>query len=805
MSDSQHQLITEIFLGACEVPVSERIAFVRAQADGDETVIRRVMEMLEADETSGALLSDDLIDSGSHFSDALGVPPSAPPERIGQFDIVREIGRGGMGIVYEAKQASPARSVAIKVIRSGMSSALAKARFEREAELLGRLQHPGIAQVYEAGRTPEPNGGQPYIAMELVDGTPINRYCKDHELRTHERLELIAMIADALQHAHQKGIIHRDLKPENILVVGGNPPQPKILDFGVARVSGHDSLAPLTVQDQHQIIGTLDYMSPEQVSGSGDIDIRTDIYALGVMAYELMTGERPFDVAGLPIVAAARKIEQGSARRPSSVVRGLRGDIETIISKAMSPDLQDRYQSAAELSADLRRYLRGEPIMAHPPTTRYLMYKFAARNKALSLVSCGALMLLVGALIFTSIALGRARDKTRLSEALYEFMTVEMLQQADPNLNEEGDPTLRMVLDRASERLDTQFEEDPEIELKLRETMRVAYSSLRLFEEAAVHAERIVDLSAGLYGANDLRTMHSKHNLSTAYIDLDRLEEAMELCEEVVAHHRKHFGPEHPATLQIMNNMGGCLLRLGRLEEAAPVLEETLRVKKIVLGEDDLSTLTTKQNLAGVRLQTGELPGAEQLFKEVAAQRADSLGDSHPSTAASRYARAYTLVRMDRFEEAQDVAERGIESLGTRVEDDHPIRLNLQLILYEAIAASGDAAQSWALAQQAAPQFRGNEQLYRVWLRNCAAVAFEAGDASSSVTLYDEYFTRFVDQESPQSAASMYERYAAALIASGSIDEALGALRSALDLIEGQPEFDELREALNDQISQLQS
>ncbi|MCR9075467.1 MAG: tetratricopeptide repeat protein, partial [bacterium] len=407
-------------------------------------------------------------------------------------------------------------------------------------------------------------------------------------------------------------------------------------------------------------------------------------------------------------------IEQGSARRPSSVVRALRGDIETIISKAMSPDLQDRYQSAAELSADIRRHLRGEPIMAHPPTTRYLMYKFAARNRALTLVSCFALLLLVGALIFTSIALGRARDKTRLSEALYEFMTVEMLQQADPSLNEEGDPTLRMVLDRASERLDTQFEEDPEIELKLRETMRVAYSSLRLFEEAADHAERIADLSAGLYGANDLRTMHSKHNLSTAYIDLDRLEEAMELCEEVVDHHRKHFGPEHPATLQIMNNLGGCLLRLGRLEEAAPVLEETLRVKKIVLGEDDLSTLTTKQNLAGVRLQTGELPGAEQLFKEVAAQRADSLGDSHPSTAASRYARAYTLVRMDRFEEAQDVAERGIESLGTRVEDDHPIRLNLQLILYEAIAASGDAAQSWALAQQAAPQFRGNEQLYRV-------------------------------------------------------------------------------------------
>lgn len=803
MSDPRHRMISELFLAARDVPSPEREIFVRSRANGDEAVIRRVLEMLAADETTNALLSDDVIDSGSHFGGVLGDDQNSPPKQISRFKVIREIGRGGMGVVYEAQQVSPARSVAIKVIRSGMSTPQSRARFEREAELLGRLQHPGIAQIYEAGSIRGSEGGQPFIAMELVDGVPIKEYCDAHELSTHERLGLIAKIGDALQHAHQKGVIHRDLKPENILVVQAEPPQPKILDFGVARVSEHDSLAPITVQDQ--IIGTLDYMSPEQVSGTDYIDIRTDIYALGVLAFELLTGERPFDLSGLPIVAAARIIEQDEPKKPSTISPVLRGDIETMIAKAMSRDMQDRYQSAAEFSADIGRYQRGEPILAHPPSTRYQMYKFASRNKALVLVSSCAVVLLIGALIFTSIALGRARAKTRLSDALYEFMTVEMLEQADPNLNEEGNPTIRMVLDRASERLDTQFEDDPEIELRLRETMRRAYASLRLPDQAAKHSERVVEIASEIYGPLDTRTMSAKHSLSSLYIDLNRLDEAMEICKQVLAHQRKHNGPEHPETLQIMNNLGACLLRLGRLTEASPIMEETLRLKMVVIGPDDPSTLTTKQNLAGVKLQLGEHEDAQRLFGEVADQRARLLGDSHPSTAASRYARVYTLLKMEQHKEAQSAAQNAIEALGERLEDIHPTRLSLEIALFDSISKSGEPHRAWTLAQTAAPRFRLNEQQYQTWVRFCAPIAHDAGDHASAIRLYEEYFDRFLHLEPPQTGARLYQGYAQALLASDDSSSAIEALQNALELIKGQEEFNEQQEDIEAQIKSLQS
>ncbi|MFG0299166.1 MAG: serine/threonine-protein kinase, partial [Phycisphaerales bacterium JB047] len=278
MNDSQHDRITKMFTEACELPQDLREDFVRDHAEGDEDIISRVMEMLAADsdETDGQLLSDQVIDAGLHFQLNDGITGEQPPGEISRFQIIREIGRGGMGVVYEAMQLQPERPVAIKVIRSGLISSQAKQRFKREAQLLGRLQHPGIAQIYEAGSLNDEDGDQPFIAMELVEGVPIKAFCEEQSLNTHQRLELISMIADALHHAHQKGIIHRDLKPDNVLVVPGDMPQPKILDFGVARVSSTDTLAPITIQDQHQIIGTLDYMSPEQVSGSADVDIRTD-------------------------------------------------------------------------------------------------------------------------------------------------------------------------------------------------------------------------------------------------------------------------------------------------------------------------------------------------------------------------------------------------------------------------------------------------------------------------------------------------------------------------------------------------
>jgi WD40 repeat protein/serine/threonine protein kinase len=343
-----------------------------------------------------------------------GLSASAPfPETIGHYRILEKIGEGGMGAVYLAEQDHPRRHVALKMIRPGVMSRGLLRRFEREADLLGRLQHPGIAQIYEAGEVETEVGRQPYFAMEYVDGVELRRYAEQHNLGTRERLELVARICDAAHHAHLKGIVHRDLKPDNVLVVEETTTfgtgdaakfaqlgQPKILDFGVARATDSDIRMTTVESEVVQLFGTFPYMSPEQVSGdTRELDTRSDIYALGVMLYELLSGHLPFDLRHKPIPEAARVIREDEPQRLGTVQAAYRGDIETIVGKALEKDPSRRYQSAAELAVDICRYLANEPITAHPPSTFYQLKKFAKRNKGLVAGLALAFLVLVAGII----------------------------------------------------------------------------------------------------------------------------------------------------------------------------------------------------------------------------------------------------------------------------------------------------------------------------------------------------------------------------------------------------------------------
>jgi serine/threonine protein kinase len=805
MSDSQHDRITKIFVEACELPQDQREQFVCDQAGGDEDIVSRVMEMLAADSdvTDGQLLSDQVIDAGLHFQVEHGYMGEQRPGEISRFKIIREIGRGGMGVVYEGIQLQPERPVAIKVIRNGLISSQAKQRFKREAQLLGRLQHAGIAQIYEAGSLNDEDGDQPFIAMELVDGVPIKAFCDEQNLNTKQRFQLIEKIADALHHAHQKGVIHRDLKPDNVLVVPGDSPQPKILDFGVARVSSSDSLVPITIQDHHQIIGTLDYMSPEQVSGSADVDIRTDVYALGVLAFELISGKRPFDLSGLPIVVAARVISDQEPERLSSIDTALRGDIETLISKAMSHDLEERYQSAAELSADIRRYLRGEPLLAHPPSTRYQAYKFATRNKALVCMSCVALIALVGGLVFTSIGLKQARAKTRLSDALYEFMTVNLLEQANPYLRLDGDPTIRMVLDRANEELDDQFKDDPDIELKLRETIRSAYKSLGAYEQAKAQSEKMIALAEPLYGREDNRTLRKMHGLTTDLLDLGRFEDSLQVCLEVYEIRKRKLGVNHLQTLQIMNNLGACYMRMGSYNDAAVVLEDALAGKEIVLGADDLSTINTRHNLASLKLNLGDYAEAERLLHEVIEQRANQLGDSHPRVTRSRSVLAMTYFLQEKFADCLVVSELAIESLGDRLEPDHPMRLNLELTMIRAMSGAGEHGEAWERAKEYKEVFMSEGSMYSSWLRRCGSIAHLAGDSVAAVELFDEYVRDHLESNPGTGDLEFNIDFAHALEAVGETERAIVSLERALGFLSDSSVDLATAEQLQTQINQL--
>jgi eukaryotic-like serine/threonine-protein kinase len=339
---------------------------------------------------------------------------SSLPKEIGHYKIVRRIGEGGMGTVYEAEQERPRRTVALKVIRPGFATPNLLRRFEQESQALGRLQHPGIAQIYEAGTAETSFGPQPFFAMEYIRGSRLLDYSTAAKLSVKQRLELAAKIADAVQHAHERGIIHRDLKPGNILVTENG--QPKILDFGVARMTDSDIQATQQT-DVGQLVGTIPYMSPEQVAADPSaLDTRSDVYALGVILYELLAGKLPYDLRQKSLPEAVRAIREEDPTPLSSISRVYRGDIETIIGKALEKDKARRYASASELAADIRRHLANEPIVARAPSATYQLSKFARRNRAMVAgVLSVILVLAVGATVSTILAI-RATRAQQLAE-----------------------------------------------------------------------------------------------------------------------------------------------------------------------------------------------------------------------------------------------------------------------------------------------------------------------------------------------------------------------------------------------------
>ena len=374
---SRLQRASEVFLEICDLPQAEQALRLERLGQEEPELLAEVESLLEGDSDRSTNLDTPASEAfirDHAISDA--------PQRIGRYEIVRKIGEGGMGIVYEAVQDAPKRKVALKVMRPMFGATDLERRFEYETAALGRLQHPGIAQIFEAGTCDLGLGPQPFFAMEYVEGKPLTLYAEQRGLDLRQRVALMARVCEGAHHAHQGGVIHRDLKPDNILVTADG--QPKILDFGIARAIGDDVSSNSTQTLAGQVIGTVAYMSPEQVRGRHDeLGIASDVYSLGVICYELLSGNMPHDVAGKSITEAAQIITEREPTRLGQLDRSLSGDVATIVAKALEKDKGQRYHSAAELGADLVRFLDDVPIVARPHTVFYELRKFAKRNKAL--------------------------------------------------------------------------------------------------------------------------------------------------------------------------------------------------------------------------------------------------------------------------------------------------------------------------------------------------------------------------------------------------------------------------------------
>jgi WD40 repeat protein/predicted Ser/Thr protein kinase len=412
MAEPSPRRVQELFDRAIDLDPARLAAFLDEQCSGDAELRAAVEELLQLDRRAQA--TESLLRSPLAGSRPKPIAPPAPPlPTIARYRVVRVLGEGGMGTVYEAEQDNPRRTVALKVIRAGLTSDILLQRFAREAQILGRLHHPGIAPVYDAGVA---EGGQPYFAMELIAGVPLDQYAREHALDARGRLELVARVCDAVQHAHERGVIHRDLKPANIMVEASG--QPRVLDFGVARAADLGLTAGGGRTEAGQLVGTLSYMSPEQASGDPSaIGARGDVYALGVILYELLAQRLPYRLDGLPLPEAARVIREQEPSRLGSIDGRLRGDVGTIVAKALEKDPARRYASAGELAADIRRHLSHEPIRARPPSALYQLRKFARRHRALVAAVLGIGLALAAGTVVSVLFAVRAGQNAREADA----------------------------------------------------------------------------------------------------------------------------------------------------------------------------------------------------------------------------------------------------------------------------------------------------------------------------------------------------------------------------------------------------
>jgi eukaryotic-like serine/threonine-protein kinase len=594
------------------------------------------------------------------------------PSNIGAYRILGLIGEGGMGIVYRAEQQNPQRTVALKVIRLGVASAEHLRRFEQEAKLLGRLQHPGIARIYEAGTANSGGGDQPYFAMEFIDGWPLLQHVNKHNLDTRGRLELMAKICDAVNHAHQRGIIHRDLKPSNILVEESG--QPKILDFGIARVT--DSDTRITRQtDMGQLLGTLAYMSPEQVLADPlALDIRSDVYALGVILYELLARKAPYDIERKALHEAVQVIREEDPAPLSSINRRYRGDVETIVAKALEKDKARRYASAAELGADIRRYLADEPIVARPPSTGYQLQKFGRRHKALVAAAGAVFLVLVAGIIVSSreAVLARRAEQTAAKEAasanaVVNFLENDLLAQASAK-NQSGaggglDPDIRVrtALDRAAARVEGKFDTQPEVEAAIRDTVGKTYEDIAQYAESQKQLERALDLERQVWGPEDPKTLNTLNHLGRTLWHQGKYQQAQALFGPALEIERRVLGPQHPDTLYCMNNLANVYRAQNENAQAEPLYRQTLEIRRRVLGPKHPDTLISINNLANVYWSQGNFTQAESLYSEAMETQRRVLGPEHPDTLLSMGNLASTYAEEHKYAQAEPLFTQTLE------------------------------------------------------------------------------------------------------------------------------------------------
>jgi eukaryotic-like serine/threonine-protein kinase len=705
--------IAPLLEAALELPAERRAPFLEQACGADAALRAEVEDLLRADAEAGAFLAAPVDLSAfapdpEEFPDADALVPPDPTRlagaTIGPYRVVREIGRGGMGVVYEAEQPRPRRRVALKVILGGRYVDTAAIRmFQRETDSLARLKHPGIAAIYESGCTED---GQHFFAMELVQGRRLSDDLDDRgPLRSRadlqHRLALFRKISGAVAYAHQRGVIHRDLKPSNILVVAppggvvagkdsGVPPAGrapdrvpdiKVLDFGLARISDADQEAATAVTALGRIQGTLPYMSPEQVRGRRDeVDVRTDVYSLGVLLYRMLTGRLPYDLDGAGFPEAARIVCE-QPPRPLGAVRGrvkFDRDLAIILHKTLEKDPARRYQTVAALDEDVERYLGGQPILARPPGSAYLIRKLIARHKVRFAAAAALLALL---LVFSAVMTlqarriaaerDRANRETITARRVSEFLT-DLFKVSDPDERRGNAITAREILDKGLAEIHRDLADEPAVQARLMLTIGKVYSNLGLYGMATPILEQAVQTRRRLAGRESPETLEAMSELALEYVRAGHTAEAQKLYQDVLAVRRRLLGEDHPDTLIALAGLAWTYRRQGRYAEGERLDRQVLEARRRVLGPDHPDTLASMVGLANVYRIQRRYPEAEALFVPGIEGLRRVLGDDHPTTLATLAYLANVYERQGRHAEAEKLYRETLARDRRVLGEDHP-------------------------------------------------------------------------------------------------------------------------------------